>query len=89
MVLISINGNTLLPNPAAATWTRTIPTQDLMIYTVSPVRRCSEFRRQALKSREHDEDPKQHVADSVMAALRSLHDRTEKYRLSLLAASAR
>jgi hypothetical protein len=56
-----------------------------MIYTVSPVRRCSEFRRQALKNREHDEDPKQHVADSVMAALRGLHDRTERARLRLLA----
>ena len=44
------------------------PTKDLMIYTVSPVRRCSEFRRHALKGREHDEEPKQHVADSVMAA---------------------
>ncbi len=36
------------------------PTKDVMIYTVSPVRKCSEFRRRALKGREHDEDPKQH-----------------------------
>jgi hypothetical protein len=61
------------------------PTKDLMIYTVSPVRRCSEFRRQALKSREHDAEPKQHVADSLMKALRALHNRTEKARLRLLA----
>ena len=85
MVLISINGNTLLPNPAGD-MDKDYPTRDLMIYTVSPVRRCSEFRRQALKSREHEADPKQHVADSVMASMRALHDRTEKYRLRLLAA---
>jgi glycerol-3-phosphate O-acyltransferase len=85
MVLISINGNTLLPNPAGD-MEEDYPTRDLMIYTVSPVRRCSEFRRQALKTREHDADPKQHVADSVMAAMRSLHDRTEKHRLRLLGA---
>lgn len=85
MVLISINGNTLLPNPAGD-MDKDYPTRDLMIYTVSPVRRCSEFRRHALKSREHDADPKQHVADSVMAAMRALHDRTEKHRLLLLAA---
>ncbi len=87
MVLISINGNTLLPNPAGD-MDRDYPTRDLMIYTVSPVRRCSEFRRQALKNREHDAEPKQHVADSVMASMRALHDRTEKYRLRLLAALA-
>jgi glycerol-3-phosphate O-acyltransferase len=84
MVLISINGNTLVPNPAGG-MDEDYPTKDLMIYTVSPVRRCSEFRRQALKNRDHDEERKQHVADSVMAALRGLHDRTEKARLRLLA----
>jgi hypothetical protein len=61
------------------------PVQDLMIYTVSPVRRCSEFRRQTLKGRDHAEDPKQFVADGIMGALRGLHDRTEKNRLKLLA----
>ena len=85
MVLISINGNTLLPNPNGE-MDKDYPTRDLMIYTVSPVRRCSEFRRQALKGREHEDDPKQHVADSVMASMRTLHDRTEKYRMRLLAA---
>jgi glycerol-3-phosphate O-acyltransferase len=85
MVLISVNGNTLLPNPEGD-MDKDYPTRDLMIYTVSPVRRCSEFRRRALKSREHEAEPKQHVADSVMASMRALHDRTEKYRVGLLAA---
>jgi len=83
MVMISINGNTLVPNPAGG-MDEDYPTKDLMIYTVSPVRRCSEFRRHVLKKREHDEEPKQYVADSVMAAMRGLHDRTEQARLRLL-----
>jgi len=84
MVLVAVNGNTLLPNPEG-TMDEDFPTQDVMIYTVSTVRKCSEFRRRALKGREHDEDPKQHVADSVMAALSALHARTEKARQRLFA----
>jgi glycerol-3-phosphate O-acyltransferase len=84
MVLVSINGNTLVPNPAGG-MDADYPTKDLMIYTVSPVRRCSEFRRQVLKNREHEADPKQFVADGVMGALRGMHDRTEKARVKLLA----
>ena len=83
MVTIAINGNTLLPNPNGS-MEEDFPQRDLMIYTVSQVRKCSEFRRQALKGREHLEDPKQHVADSVMEALAKLHARTEKARQRLL-----
>jgi glycerol-3-phosphate O-acyltransferase len=84
MVLVSINGNCLLPNKAGP-MDEDFPVKDVMIYTVSPVIRCSEFRRKALKNRQDDEDAKQHVADSVMAALKRLHDRTEKARQRLLA----
>jgi hypothetical protein len=83
MVTIAINGNTLLPNPNGS-MEEDFPHRDVMIYTVSQVRKCSEFRRQALKGREHVEDPKQHVADSVMEALAKLHERTEKARQRLL-----
>ena len=79
MVLVAINGNTLLPNPGGL-MDEDYPTPDVQIYTVSQVQKCSEFRRKALKGREHEEDPKQHVADSVMAALARLHERTEKFR---------
>jgi glycerol-3-phosphate O-acyltransferase len=84
MVLVSINGNTLLPNPHG-NMGEDFPTKDVMIYTASPVQKCSDFRRHALKGKEHEEDPKQHVADAVMAALRGFHDRTEKARQRLLA----
>jgi glycerol-3-phosphate O-acyltransferase len=83
MVLVSINGNTLLPCESGA-MDSDYPEKDVMIYTVSAVRRCSEFRRKAMKGREHDEDPKQHVADSIMAALKAMHDRTELARRRLL-----
>jgi glycerol-3-phosphate O-acyltransferase len=84
MVLVSINGNTLLPNPHGG-MDEDFPTRDVMIYTVSPVWKCSDFRRRALKERPHDADPKQHVVDAVMASLMRLHERTEKARQRLLA----
>jgi glycerol-3-phosphate O-acyltransferase len=83
MVLVAINGNTLVPNPHGG-MDEDFPTRDLMIYTVRGVQKCSEFRRKALKTCERDADPKQHVADSVMSSLRKLHDRTEVARQSLL-----
>jgi len=86
MVLVAINGNTLLPNPNGR-MDEDFTRKDVMIYTVSPVRKCSEFRREALRGHRHDEDPKQHVADEVMASLKTLHDRTERARQRLLADS--
>jgi 1-acyl-sn-glycerol-3-phosphate acyltransferase len=84
MVMVSINGNTLLPNRYGSMG-EDFPQKDVMIYTVSPVWKCSDFRRRALKGREHEEDTKQHVVDSVMAALGRLHERTENARQRLLA----
>jgi 1-acyl-sn-glycerol-3-phosphate acyltransferase len=83
MVNIAINGNTLLPNPNG-NMEEDFPNKDVMIYTVSPVTRCAEFRREALKTRNGEKDPKQHVADQVMAALAALHEQTEKIRRPLL-----
>ncbi len=84
MVLVAVNGNTLLPNQHGSMG-EDFPVKDVMIYTVSPVLRCSEFRRHALKEREHEEDKKQHVVDAVMEALRAMHERTEKARQQILA----
>jgi hypothetical protein len=84
MVTVAINGNTLLPNPNGKMEEDFIQ-KDLMIYTVSQVRKCHEFRRHVLKGRDHLEDPKQYVADAVMESLKKLHDRTEKARQKLLA----
>ena len=75
MVLVAINGNTLLPNPNGS-MDEDYPVKDVVHYTVSPVIRCSEFRKEALRARaDDDDDAKQAVADRVMAALGDLHAR--------------
>ncbi len=86
MVTVAINGNTLLCNPKGS-MSQDFPVKDVMLYTVSPVQKCSEFRREALKTHSEEHDHKQHVADSVMAALAALHEQAEKIRLPLLKAS--
>jgi hypothetical protein len=88
MVTVAINGNTLVPNPRG-TMEEDFPQRDVMIYTVSPVMKCSEFRRRTLKGREHAEDAKQHVADGVMRALAALHGRTESARQRLISETGR
>jgi 1-acyl-sn-glycerol-3-phosphate acyltransferase len=82
MVSIAINGNTLLPNPGGGL-DEDFPRKDVMIYTVSPVQKCSEFRHEALKSHSEEHDRRQHVADHLMAALSALHQQTEKFRLTI------
>lgn len=80
MVLVAVNGNTLLCNPNG-NMDEDYPVKDVVRYTVSPVIRCSEFRREALRARpDDDEDAKQAVADHVMAALADLHARAERAR---------
>ena len=82
MVTVSINGNCLLLNPNGK-MDEDFPRRDVMIYTVSPVIKCSEFRREALHSEEGKkaEDSKRFVVDRVMAKLRDMHEETEKIRL--------
>jgi len=79
MVLVAVNGNTLLPNPNN-NMDEDYPVKDVVRYTVSPVLKCHEFRREALRSDPDAEDPKQAVADHVMAALAALHAEAEKAR---------
>jgi hypothetical protein len=79
MVLVAVNGNTLLPNPNNK-MDEDFPVKDVVRYTVSPIMRCSEFRREALRARPDEADRKQVVADHVMAALNALHAEAEKAR---------
>jgi glycerol-3-phosphate O-acyltransferase len=83
MIPIAVNGNTLLPNPSG-NMDEDFTRRDIMIYTAGPVLKCSEFRRDALKSLQGDADPKQHVVDRVMAVLSEIHEQSEKTRLALL-----
>jgi 1-acyl-sn-glycerol-3-phosphate acyltransferase len=83
MVMIAINGNTLLPNRQGS-MSEDFPIRDVMIYTVSPVKKCSEFRHEALKTHDQGKDHKQHVVDRVMAHLSELHEAAEKIRVPLM-----
>ncbi len=82
MVLIAINGNTLLPNQEGMDMD--MAAQDVMLYTVSPVYDCRRYRRQALDCRPSGSDPKQHVVDAVMEELRRMHAQAEAQRQTLL-----
>jgi hypothetical protein len=79
MVLVAVNGNTLLTNPNN-NMDEDFPVKDVVRYTVSPVLRCSEFRKEALRAQPEESDHKQVVADGVMAALAALHAAAEKAR---------
>ncbi len=83
MVLIAINGNTLRLNPNG-NMDEDIPTRDIMIYTVSPVYKCSDYRHRVLQNNPDVEDKKQLIVDSVMEELKKIHETTEKERQVLL-----
>jgi hypothetical protein len=85
MVTVSINGNNLLPNPSG-NMDEDFVREDLVLYTVSPVVKCSEFRREALRdSADEEEGKKQRVVDGLMAALARQHAQTEEKRRAMLA----
>ena len=88
MVLVAVNGNTLRPNPAGG-MDEDFPVPDLMLFTVSPVMRCSEFRKEAMRSAPEDADAKQAVVDRVMARLAEMHEQAEAERQRLLAEAIR
>jgi len=85
MVTVSINGNNLLPNPNG-NMDEDFIQKDLVLYTVSPVLKCSEFRREALRdSADEEEGTKQRVVDGLMTALARQHAQTEEKRRAMLA----
>ena len=86
MVLVAINGNILLPNPAGMDADEAAP--DLMFYTAGPAYDCRQYRDRALASALPDADPKQHVVDTLMAELRHMHAQAEEPRRALLDKSA-
>ncbi|RKX83651.1 MAG: hypothetical protein DRP57_07515 [Spirochaetes bacterium] len=83
MVLVAINGNTLRLDPNG-NMDEDIPTHDIMMYTVSEVKKCRDYRANALKDIKPDENVKQHVVDKVMDDLKKLHNKTEQIRKPLL-----
>jgi glycerol-3-phosphate O-acyltransferase len=85
MVTVSLNGNNLLPNPNG-NMDEDFVHRDLVLYTVSPVVKCSDFRHEALRdSADEEESTKQRVVDGLMAALARQHAQTEEKRQVMLA----
>jgi 1-acyl-sn-glycerol-3-phosphate acyltransferase len=86
MVTVAINGNTLLPNPNG-NMDEDFVRRDLVLYTVSPVMKCSDFRREALHDMaEEEESRKQRVVDGLMATLSRQHAAAEETRRRMLEA---
>ena len=83
MVLVSVNGNVLRINPSGE-MKQDLVVRDLMLFTVSPVIRCRDFRDRYRSETPPEQDPKQYVVDRVMDRLRRMHDEAEQSRQHLL-----
>ena len=59
-------------------------TKDIVMYTVSKVYDCKEFRTQSLKQAKLTENSKQHVVNDIIKELNVLHENTELKRVHLL-----
>jgi len=88
MVLVTINGNTLRLNPNGK-MEEDLATEDLVIYTISQVYNCKEYRSKALKSVKFFQDSKQYVIDQIMKELENMHQKIELERVKLLKRSGR
>jgi glycerol-3-phosphate O-acyltransferase len=77
MCFVSINGNILRLNPSGD-MTEDLLCEDRVVFDVSEVTSCDEFRNRVKHEHRHLEDKKQAVADAIMAELAKLHAEVEK-----------
>jgi glycerol-3-phosphate O-acyltransferase len=84
MVFVSINGNTLQV-AAEGEMLGDLAQKDVIIYGVSPVVSCAEFRSQSQAQCPKGTDCKQFTVDKVMKELDVLHAKWEKVRQERLA----
>lgn len=80
MCFVAVNGNILRLNPQGE-MDEDLVCQDRVIYTVSPVTDCAEFRARVKHEHHFREDKKQAVADEIMTELECMHEAAEKDRL--------
>lgn len=80
MCLVSVNGNILRLNPDGE-MEEDLVCQDRVVYDVSPVMDCEDFRDRMKKEHKHREDKKQAVVDGLMDLLERMHEEVEKTRL--------
>jgi glycerol-3-phosphate O-acyltransferase len=83
MVMIGIAGN-ILRVSEDGDMTRDLVTEDVVLYKASPVMDCRSFRHGARAAARGSEDPKQVVADAVMAELEEIHGKVERTRLAVI-----
>lgn len=88
IVFMSINGNTLHVT-STGDMIDDEAQNDVVLYGVSPVTNCKEFRTQAQAECPEGQDPKQYTVDQVMARLDALHEQYEPVRQKLLAEATR
>jgi acyltransferase-like protein len=84
VIFIGIAGNSLSIHPTGD-MSKDLCTRDVMIMKVSEPISCEEFRSTARESVPEGTDPKQHVADTVMARLEEIHASAEQIRQQHLA----
>lgn len=80
MCMISVNGNILRIN-SGGEMKEDLICQDRVVFDVSPVTDCAEFREKIKSEHHFREDKKQAIVDALMSSLESMHDEVEKSRL--------
>ena len=80
VLLMGINGNTLLPNESE-NMEEDLPISDLMILTCSNIFKGRDFKRREEARTPDGIDSKQYVVDRIMEELFTIHDRVEPLRL--------
>ncbi|HUX11618.1 MAG TPA: 1-acyl-sn-glycerol-3-phosphate acyltransferase [Spirochaetia bacterium] len=85
MIMVGIAGNVLRISASEA-MSDDLITEDVMVYRISPVIPCHDYRRHTRTSASASSEKiaKQHVADTVMSDLEKLHDEAEALRVSEL-----
>ncbi len=83
VLFLGMAGNTLRINPAGENMGEDIPSRDAVIFVASDVQDACAFRA-GVRSVVNEEDPKQVVADAVMAELAALHSRAEAIHNALM-----
>ncbi|HTX73514.1 MAG TPA: 1-acyl-sn-glycerol-3-phosphate acyltransferase, partial [Rectinemataceae bacterium] len=81
MCFVAVNGNILRLNPQGE-MDEDLICQDRVLYSVSPVTGCAEFRSRVKHEHHFRDDKKQAVADEIMAQLERMHESAEKDRLA-------
>ncbi|MBN1522833.1 MAG: 1-acyl-sn-glycerol-3-phosphate acyltransferase [Spirochaetales bacterium] len=88
MVFVSINGNTLRINPKGNLMVEDIPAEDILLYSVSPVYNCRDYRH-AMQEKSGEGDIKEFTVDQIIQEMNLMYAETEKKRVAMLKKTGR